>query len=355
MSAIIPIVVLNWNGFEDTRECIDTVLAMESENYVIHLIDNGSKPEDVEAIKNSYENQHKINLIFNKTNKGFCKAHIDWYEDYKKHIDAPYICLLNNDTAVDKSWLKELVIVAKQTKAGMVSSKMVYYYDRTRLDNVGHKMLNTGEIIPIGHAESVNQYSQQIENIGACAGAALYRVSMIEDIGFFDNYFSTGYEDAEFGYRSYALTYKSILAPNAIVYHKMGKSIKKIFNPDYSIMIQNAIWYTYIKVTPAWVIFLNLPFIIFKIITIMIIDIVFLRFSFLKTIAKSILNSWQDRKGILRSRKVFQEQYGSRISSRHIMKKQIFFIFFDIKRFYNIILLRKPSSIDQYGNIEGRK
>jgi len=351
MSALIPIVVLNWNGLDDTIECIASVMQMEAQNFKIYLIDNGSNQDDVAALKARYGTHDKIILILNSTNKGFCKAHIDWYQDYKEHLNSPYICLLNNDTAVDKSWLSEMVSMANQTDAGMISSKMVYYYDRTKLDNVGHKMLNTGEIIPIGHAESTEKYNQPIENIGACAGAALYSVSMIEDIGFFDDYFTTGYEDAEFGYRSYALAYKSILAPNAIVYHKMGKSIKKVFNVDYSIMIQKSIWYSYLKVTPAIVLFLNLPFILFKLILIIIIDIVFLRFSFLKTILKSVSSTWSDRSMILKQRSAFQNKYGHRIKSQAIMKKQIFFLFFDIKRFYNIILLRKPSSLDQYGNI----
>ncbi len=351
MNALIPIVVLNWNGLEDTMECIVSLLEMDEQNFKIYLIDNASEKEEVAALKAAYLNHEKITLILNSSNKGFCKAHIDWYHDYKQQLEAPYICLLNNDTVVEKSWLKEMVKLADQSDAGMISSKMIYYYDRTKLDNVGHKMLNTGEIIPIGHAESVDSYTSSIENIGACAGAALYRISMIEDIGFFDDYFSTGYEDAEFGYRSFALAYKSLLAPNAIVYHKMGKSIKKIFNLDYSIMIQKSIWYTYLKVTPTFVLLLNLPFIIFKLILIILIDIVFIRFSFLKTILKSIKKTWNDKTLILKQRRIFQSKYGHRIRSRAIMKKQIFFLFFDIKRFYNIILLRKPSSLDQYGNI----
>jgi GT2 family glycosyltransferase len=111
------------------------------------------------------------------------------------------LVLLNNDTVVAEDWLDQLVSFAERTQADLVSSKMVQYYDRQLMDNAGHYLLPTGEILPIGFGKSIDRYGRSFKNRGPCAGAGLYRWDMLRQIGLFDDYFSTGYEDAELGLR----------------------------------------------------------------------------------------------------------------------------------------------------------
>ena len=344
----IPIIIVNWNGIKDTEECIESVLQIDDIDFMVYLIDNASEEEQQIKLKSLYQDNPKISLHFNTSNIGFSKAHIKIFEEELAQLDCDYIALLNNDTAIEKNWLSELVELAEAKNAHLVSSKMISYYNRNLIDNTGHKMLNTGEILPIGHGEPIEDHNKEFENIGPCAGACLYSKKMIDEIGFFDPYFSTGYEDAEFGLRATIAGYKSIYAPKAIVYHKMGNSVRKIFNFHYTTMIQTSILYSYFKNVPLLNIILSLPFILIKNVLLFIVNIIFLRSKYLKVQIKSWVFILNSAKTISIKRKEISKLHKRRISPLTFLMKTKFFLFFDIKRFWNIFILKRPSAIDSY-------
>ena len=265
---------------------------------------------------------------------------------------AEYIILLNNDTVVEPDWLSKLIESAKQNQADIVSSKMIDYYERHKMDNAGHLMLNTAEVIPVGHGASVQDFTETIENLGACAGAGLYSSKMLKELGIFDEHFSTGYEDAEIGIRAMVLGYKCIFEPKAIVYHKMGRSVKKIFNYDYSLSIQKHILYSYFKLMPIGVILITIPSFLFKYFSMLMIDLIFWRPKYLKIMFQSLKETFVDDFRIIRkARRDFMDNH-SPVSSIEILKKQTFFLLFDIRRFYKYFIQNKHSAFDTYGKVE---
>ena len=346
----LPIIVLNWNGLEDTKECIESLLSQSYSSYHIYLVDNHSDNLEGQSLASLYQDNDQISVILNAENLGFTKAHIQIYKDIIVQLsDAKFLCLLNNDTFADPNWLHELTKAAEENDADIVSSKMIQYFNRDKMDNAGHKMLNTGEIIPIGHGEATNKYKDSFENMGACAGACLYRMDMLKQIGFFDPHFSTGYEDAELGLRAIVAGYKAVYCPKAIVYHKMGQSIKKIFDESYSLMIQNSILYSYFKLVPTFNIIIAIPSFIFKYASMFVIDILFFRIKYLKIIVKSLNNLWSNRHYIRNSRTKFYNSTKEPILTFDLSRKLEFFFLFDVKRFWSQIILRKKNSFDQYG------
>jgi GT2 family glycosyltransferase len=260
-----------------------------------------------------------------------------------------FVALLNNDTLVDPSWLEAMVGLAKFRNLDMVSAKLINYFDRQQIDNLGHQMLNTGEIVPIAHKAAIDDYSMSFMNLGPCAGAALYSVEMLKKIGLFDPFFSTGYEDAELGLRGIVVGYQSALAPDALVFHKMGQSVSKVFDDQYAIMIQSAIWYTYFKLMPAGVIIISMPFILVKNFLLSLVNILFIRAKYLKIQWMAIwFTVTKNRKFIVKSRRKFYNS-GKTISTWQILGKQRFFLWFDIIRFYHIFIQQKKSALDKYG------
>ena len=257
--------------------------------------------------------------------------------------------LLNNDTVVEPNWLGSLVQCFNQSRAGMISSKMVSYYDRKKLDNIGHFMLNTGEILPIGHGEDVEKYTSSMNHMGACAGACLYSTEMLQRIGFFDPYFDTGYEDAELGLRAVIAGFQSIYCPEAVVYHKMGQSIKKIFNQDYSTYIQSSILYTYFKLMPRWSLFINLPFVLLRMAILVILFLVTFQWKNLRIHFDACEKLWADRLVIRDKRRTFYQSPHDFISARELQRKMNFFLGYDLKRFYRIYFQKQKSGLDTYG------
>jgi len=345
---MIPIIIVNWNGFDDTKECIESVLQLTDVNFKIYLVDNASAENQVNALVRFCKDKPEISLHLNDANIGFSKAHIKIYNEELIDLPCKYIALLNNDTIIEKDWLSELIKAAESRSADLISSKMVSYFDRNLIDNTGHKMLNTGEIIPIGHGEPIADHDKEIENMGPCAGACLYSKAMIDEIGFFDPFFSTGYEDAEFGLRAILSGHKSIYAPKAIVYHKMGQSIKKIFNFEYTTMIQTSILYSYFKNAPRLKLLIDLPFIIIKNILLFILNIIFWRSRYLKVQLKAWVTIFNLAKTISIKRKRVRKMRKNPISSLEFNRRTDFFLWFDLKRFWRIYIKKEPSALDTY-------
>jgi len=339
LKIVIPVIILNWNGIDDTIKSVNSVLTQTYKNFKIFLADNNSENSEGNRLENLFVNNNKIKFIKFEENYGFTKAHNIIFENYIINNNYNYVVLLNNDAFADKNWLETLVETAIRTQAHIISSKMIQFYDKYLMDNAGHFMLNTAEIVPIGYDSSINKHLKQKANFGACGGACLYNVKMLKKIGVFDSNFTTGYEDAEFGARAIVCGYNSIYEPNAIVYHKGGQALKKVKNEAYHIQIQRNIFYSYFKLMPLLVIILNLPFFIVKYNLVLIIDIVFRRRKYFNRMWKAIKYTiFLDRKKILIARKQFQKDFNT-ISSFSIMRKMTFFLWFDVKRFYKYIIL----------------
>lgn len=335
----IPIIILNWNGLSDTLECIPSVLAQTYDAFHIYLVDNGSKAEQVQPLVEQYGQHPKISLILNTENLGFTKGNnVVMQQILDNQPDVKYIALLNNDTKVHPDWLKELVNCAKTQDASIVSSKMINYFQPEIMDNAGHKMLNTGEILPIGHAEPIEQYETSFENLGSCAGATLYEAAMLRKIGIFDDYFDTGYEDAELGLRAVVTGYKCVFAPKAIVWHKVSQSINKIRDFEYTLKIQVDIFYTCLKLLPLPVLLIHfIPFVI-KNLIVLVIDVVFRRWKFLKVMLYAFyVILFKDRQKVMAKRRAFFKQQ-SVVSTFSILPRLEFFLLFDIRRFKKYIL-----------------
>ena len=346
---ILPIVIVNWNGTKDTIECITSVEASTYKNWRIVLVDNNSSVHEIEMLKSFISDKKQISLIQNDKNIGFAKANNQAIRYCDENLDDWDCCfLLNNDTTIAKDCLAKVYSHFQSRSLNLVSTKMVLYDNRNILDNVGHKMLNTGEIIPIGHKEAVLKYVTESENLGPCGGACLISRALIKDIGLFDDYFSTGYEDAELGLRSYISGYTSGYCPEAIVYHKKGMAIKKVFDSKYAIRTQINILYTYFKLMPITLVVLNLPFMVIRYLLIILASILLLRWKYASIIAKAI---WQfltvEIKTVIQKRREFYTKIDS-VSNLKILQKQEFFLKYDLNRSWKYLIERQPSALDTY-------
>lgn len=345
---MIPVIVLNWNGIEDTLECMEALLKQTYSNFQVFLVDNGSEKNDLKTLQENFNTNDKVSIIANAHNLGFTKGNNRVIEMIlKDYPDVEYIALLNNDTKVETEWLSNLVKSAKSNEADIISSKMINYFNPKKMDNAGHKMLNTAEIIPLGHGEPIENFDSVFENIGSCAGATLYSTKMLRHIGIFDEYFDTGYEDAEFGLRASVLGYKCIFEPSARVLHKISQSINKVRNYEYVLKIQLNIFYTYFKLMPLPVLLINLPSFLFKYASVFLIHIVFFRPSSLKIMSQAFYRTFfKEWKKIMANRRAFFNKHET-ISSFQILRKSTFFLLFDIRRFVKLVVLRKPTELER--------
>ncbi len=211
-------VIPNWNGERFLSLCLASLREQSFEDFETFVVDNGSTDGSVALVRRDFPEVRVLSL---GENGGFSVA----VNAGIKASDSEYMALLNNDTEVDPGWVGELVRAAdSHPEAGFIASKMVDFYDRRVLDGAGDVLRRSGLPYRLGHGEpDRGQYDDAAFVFGACAGAALYRRGMLDDVGLFDEDFFANCEDGDLSFRAQLAGYRCLYAPGAVVYH-MGSA-----------------------------------------------------------------------------------------------------------------------------------
>jgi GT2 family glycosyltransferase len=222
----VLIVVLNWNGLEDTLRCVDSLLKQTYKKYEILIVDNGSKggaPHQLDELSELHSN---ISIIKNPVNLGFSGG-VNTGIRYaiEKNFDA--VALFNNDAIADKKWLSELV-VALGNKDVSASTGLLLREDGKTIDSTGDFYSTWGMPFPRNRGDKVAKAPESGYVFGATGGATLYRTSLFKEIGLFDESFFAYYEDVDVSFRAQLAGHKVYFTNEAIAYHKQGATSKKI-------------------------------------------------------------------------------------------------------------------------------
>ena len=213
MDTKISIIVPNFNGKKFLKICFDSILNQNYSSYEIIIIDNGSSDGSVQYI---YEKYPEFTLIQNKENLGFAAA----VNQGIKASNADYIFLLNNDVELEQDSISNLLkCIEKDENIFAVSSMMIQYNDRSKMDDAGDEYTILGWTRKVGDGKSPDLYTAEREIFSACAGAALYRKSILDELGYFDENFFAYMEDVDISYRARIKGYKCVYCPEAVVYH----------------------------------------------------------------------------------------------------------------------------------------
>lgn len=270
----VSIILLNWNGWKDTIECLESLYRVTYPNYDIIVVDNGSRDESIQKIKEYAEGKIDVNsrffmynpynkpikvfevnedearrgkfnrslyekydvdkrliLIKNKDNYGFTGGNNVGIKFALSVLNPDYVLLLNNDTVVDKEFLIEMVKVAESNdKIGIVGSK-IYYYDYGGRSDViwalggGGINLKTGrpwhyEINKID--EGKYNEIKECEYVTGCS--MLIKRDIMMKLKGFDTMYFAYYEDVDLSVETRKLGYKCIYTPKSRLWHKVSAS-----------------------------------------------------------------------------------------------------------------------------------
>jgi GT2 family glycosyltransferase len=214
------IIILNWNGIKDTRECLDSLRKITYPGCEIFVADNHSEGPDVEILKKEYPGF--ITLIENDQNYGFAGGHNRAIKYVLGHSKPEYLILLNNDTVVDADFVTRLVEAAERdTLIGMAGPKILFYDAKDRIQNAGCRInmfKGSAKSIGFGHLDS-EQYPAvlDVDYVDACI---LVKREVIERIGYLDESYFCYWEDIDFCSRAREAGYRVICASQARIWHK---------------------------------------------------------------------------------------------------------------------------------------
>ncbi len=220
----IAVLILNYNGYSDTRECIKSINKLKYSNFYIIVVDNGSIGNDANRLRINFPN---ITLVESLINLGFTGGNnLGLHKAYELGFD--YILFLNNDTIVSENLLEELVLFMENNKqVGLVGPITCYYNHKNTVSFAGGTLnRNTGLIsfykkdIDISNLVQLPIFCSFIEGTAIFVG-----YSLIKKIGGFNDIYFLTSEESELCIKVTNMGYKIAVLPTCKVWHKISKSM----------------------------------------------------------------------------------------------------------------------------------
>jgi GT2 family glycosyltransferase len=227
MSSITPkicIVILNWNGWEDTVDCVASCLKLTYATVTIIIVDNAST-DGSESIL--HERFPDIRIIQTRTNLGYAGGNNVGIR-HAFESGADYVWLLNNDTVVDPAALNEMVRVAEQDpRVGMLGPKILLHSRPEYLNCIGSTInLITGQPRLVGLGEKDDGRFDDIREMDTLSGCSLLvRKEVVDAVGLLDERFFLFYEETDWILRAKRAGYRMLYVPGAKIWHKVSASV----------------------------------------------------------------------------------------------------------------------------------
>lgn len=200
---------------------------------------------------------YSLHIIENERNLGFCGANNQGIES----ASGEWIALLNNDAEADADWLASMMdVIADRADYGMVACKILVYEDPSKIDKAGHLIYPDGQNRGRGSGQPNDGRFDKVEDVLWPDGcAAMYRRTMLTEIGGFDEDLFAYADDAELGMRARIAGWKCIYAPKAVVLHHRGATLGVLSSKRLQLIERNRVLLV-LKHFPLSLIWLNAPY-----------------------------------------------------------------------------------------------
>lgn len=258
-SSFVYVIVLNWNGSNDTLNCVQSVLALGYESLHILVCDNASLPDEISKLKTGLQNiaprnyQHEffsppsnrtpqlnikrspngITLLHTGGNLGFAGGVNVGLRFALAQGDLDFAWVLNNDTEVDPGALAAVVDRMKtDPKIGICGSSLIYHGHRKQVQALGGASYQPWR----ARSRALGAFSRTCDiptnpsiieaRMDYVVGAAmLVSRRFLETVGLMDESYFLYSEEHDWAHRGQHLGFFLAWAPKSIVYHKHGATI----------------------------------------------------------------------------------------------------------------------------------
>lgn len=218
----VVVIVLNWNGREDTLGCLESLRTVEYPNWEVLVVDNGSEDGSVEAIHSGYPG---ITVLETRKNLGFAGGNNRGIEAALRR-GAEFILLLNNDTTVAPDLLRAFVQASEAHQdAGVFGAKIYFFSDPQRLWYAGarwNSLASSFEHIGQGALDDEARFGHVRDTDYACGCAMFFRAAAARAVGNLDERFFILWEEADWCFRARKAGFRCLFVPEAKVWHRIS-------------------------------------------------------------------------------------------------------------------------------------
>jgi GT2 family glycosyltransferase len=212
----IYIIILNWNGREDTLQCLGSLEEVTTPHEVV-IVDNGSTDGSVEAFSKAFP---KVHLIETGENLGYAEGNNVGIR-HALEKEADYIFVLNNDTMVKKDILEKFL----ERDVPIQGGKALMMDDSSIIDHLGGNWnVEEGCFELVGEGAPASEWANPLSLDYVCGVAIFAKAEVFKNVGLFDPRFFLFWEEADWCFRAKEKGYLSQSCPEAILFHKKSAS-----------------------------------------------------------------------------------------------------------------------------------
>jgi GT2 family glycosyltransferase len=268
--APVAVVIVTWNAAPFVRGCLLSLRSLSRPPAETIVVDNDSSDGTAVIVRSEFP---EVRLMSAGGNTGFCRANNLGIRETR----APFVLVLNPDTALNPRFLEELLPAFDDPRVGIAAGKL-FRFDGVTLDSAGLLLGRSRQPIDRGFGRpDRGRYETDDDVFGACGAAALYRRAMLDDIAdapgqYFDEAFFAFYEDLDLAWRAQRAGWRAVYRHKATGRHARGgaatASGPKRFtamlarSPEVRFLVTRNRWLTILRNDRRRDFLVNLPFVL---------------------------------------------------------------------------------------------
>ncbi|MBR1472181.1 MAG: glycosyltransferase family 2 protein [Lachnospiraceae bacterium] len=259
MNTRVSVVIPNYNGKAYLGACMDALMSQSVRSFEVIVVDDASTDGSMEDVMRKYPENGaypKTRYLRHARNRGFCAS----VNDGIAAAEAEYVILLNNDTEVEQGFVEGLwQEIRRDGRIFSVAAAMLSMQDPTLMDDAGDYYCALGWAFAPAKDKPAYRYDRRRKIFSACGGAAIYRKSLLQEIGGFDERHFAYLEDVDIGWRAKLQGYVNYYTPKACVRHAGSASSGSRHNAfKVKLTARNNLYLLY-KNMPFWQAAVNFP------------------------------------------------------------------------------------------------
>lgn len=237
----VAVIILNYENYEDTLECIDSLTNNVSKNVDIIVVDNKSTNNSVNELKNKTDKIDK--LLVNEKNLGYAGGNNVGIQ-YAYEQGYKYVCILNNDTIVTENFIEKLQnYLDNHLECGIIGPAILEYDKDNIIQSTGGEIVywraRTFLLNSMISYDKIDKTPNEVEWIGgACM---MFRSEIIKKIGYIPECYFLFYEETDWCCQARKAGIKVVCQPDAYIYHKRSASVKNMKGLSFYLMERNRV------------------------------------------------------------------------------------------------------------------
>jgi GT2 family glycosyltransferase len=216
-------ILVNWNGWRDTAECLESCRRLSHPMAAIIVVDNGSTDDSVRQLRRLFP---EVLLITSAVNLGFAGGNNVGIHS-ALNMGAEYVWLLNNDTVVEPDALSALVaVMERDSTVGIAGSRITYFDTPEAVWFAGGFFSRWGWTVHRDERDPASNHGGGVRDVDFVTGCSLFaRASAVREIGPLDERYFLYWEDVDWSVRATHAGWRVVYAPASVVRHKVSASM----------------------------------------------------------------------------------------------------------------------------------